>query len=420
MLYNSIQDILTIVQPILEVTSDAICILNLNNEKIFSNKAYELMIRRSKKEVVSDSSKIYKNNNLIGTVVVYHDISEINRLKKELDKVNQRLRKVESKYTFKDIVGKNPKLLHTIKIAKGAALTPATIMIRGESGTGKEIFAHAIHNSSTRRHQKFVKVNCSSIPENLLESELFGYKDGAFTGAMRGGKKGLFQEAHRGTLFLDEVGDVSPRMQVKILRVLQEKEIMPIGSTENIKVDVRIICATNKHLEEMVDEGKFREDLYYRLNVFPIFIPPLRKRLEDIKDISLYLINKYNEIYNRNVNEIEESAVDLLKSQTWRGNVRELENFLSRIMINMDERDVIIKSKHVSDIFQEMNISVDSRKNNLSLHNKKIKLKDILNEVEEKCIKDAIERNNGDKNKAAFELDIPLRTLYYRCKKLNL
>lgn len=163
-------------------------------------------------------------------------------------------------------------------------MTPATIMIRGESGTGKEIMANAIHNTSKRRNEKFVKINCSSIPEELLESELFGYKEGALTGARRGGKKGLFQEADGGTLFLDEIGDISPKMQVKILRTLQEREIMPVGSTEAVPVDVRIISATNKNLEEMVSDGQFREDLYYRLNVFPLFIPPLRQRKNDMKD----------------------------------------------------------------------------------------------------------------------------------------
>ena len=163
-------------------------------------------------------------------------------------------------------------------------MTPATIMIRGESGIGKEIMANAIHNTSKRRNEKFVKINCSSIPEELLESELFGYKEGALTGARRGGKKGLFQEADGGTLFLDEIGDISPKMQVKILRTLQEREIMPVGSTEAVPVDVRIISATNKNLEEMVSDGQFREDLYYRLNVFPLFIPPLRQRKNDMKD----------------------------------------------------------------------------------------------------------------------------------------
>ena len=242
------------------------------------------MRKRGNVEFVSDRKNIGVENYEIGMVTVYHDISEINRLKKELDRVNQKLRKAEVKYTFKDIIGKNPDLLKVIETAKVAAMTPATIMIRGESGTGKEIMANAIHNTSKRRNEKFVKINCSSIPEELLESELFGYKEGALTGARRGGKKGLFQEADGGTLFLDEIGDISPKMQVKILRTLQEREIMPVGSTEAVPVDVRIISATNKNLEEMVSDGQFREDLHYRLNVFPLFIPPLRQRKNDMKD----------------------------------------------------------------------------------------------------------------------------------------
>lgn len=420
MKFNTIEKMIEIIKPVLEATSNAICILDLNDKIIFSNKTYRTMINRSKKEVVTDSSRIFKNNNLIGTIVVYHDISEINRLKKELDMVNKKLRKIQTKYTFKDIIGNNPKLLHTIKIAKGAASTPATIMIRGESGTGKEMFAHAIHNNSARKHEKFIKVNCSSISEELLESELFGYVGGAFTGAKREGKIGLFQEANRGTLFLDEIGDVSLKMQVKLLRALQEKEIMPVGSTESIKVDVRIICATNKPLEEMIEKDLFRDDLYYRLNVFPIFIPPLRERPEDIEDISLFLISQYNDIYNRNIKKIDKSALQLLCSQLWRGNVRELENVLSRTMINMYKEDTIIKKKNIFNILGTKEAFSLYKDINNNTNNKSLKLKDAIEKTEKDFIINAINRNNGDKNKAAYDLDIPVRTLYYKCKKHNI
>lgn len=418
--FNTIEKMIEIIKPVLEATSNAICILDLNDNIIFSNKSYRIMIKRSKKEVVTDSSRIYKDNNLLGTIVVYHDISEINRLKKELDVVNKKLRKIQTKYTFKDIIGTNPRLLHTIKIAKGAASTPATIMIRGESGTGKEMFAHAIHNHSTRKHEKFIKINCSSISEELLESELFGYVGGAFTGARREGKTGLFQVANRGTLFLDEIGDVSLKMQVKLLRVLQEKEIMPVGSTESVKVDVRIICATNKPLEEMIEKDLFRHDLYYRLNVFPIFIPPLRERLEDIEDISLFLISQYNDVYNRNIKMIDKSALQLLRSQAWRGNVRELENVLSRTMINMYKEDIIIKKKNLYNILGTKDIYSLNKDAGTNTSNKSLKLKDALEKTERNVIIDAIKRNNGDKNKAAYDLDIPIRTLYYKCKKHNI
>lgn len=422
MSWNDIEEIITEVKPIFDAASDAICIQNMQGEVVYSNPYYEKMIKRSNTELVEDEQYIYKGTCKTGKIVIYHDISEVNRLKRELDRLNQKLRKVQVKYSFKDIIGKNKELLKVINTAKIAAMTPATIMIRGESGTGKEIFANAIHNNSPRRTEKFIKINCSSLPEELLESELFGYKEGAFTGARRGGKRGLFQEADRGTLFLDEIGDISSKMQVKLLRVLQEKEVMPVGSTETIAVDVRIICATNKPLEEMIAEGSFREDLYYRLNVFPLFIPPLRERKEDIGLIAEYLLNQYNEFYNRKISEIEPSAIDILQQRAWYGNVRELENVLSRALINMDENEVIMTAEDIDAALRGETI----RPLKNAGQEKEVKprlpmnLKEAVELAERQCIEDAISRHNGDKNKAAVDLGIPLRTLYYRCKKLDI
>ncbi len=298
-------------------------------------------------------------------------------------------------------------------------MTPATIMIRGESGTGKEIFANAIHNSSPRRNEKFVKINCASLPEELLESELFGYCEGAFTGARRGGKKVLFQEADKGTLFLDEIGDVSPRMQVKLLRALQEKEVLPVGSLDVVKVDVRIICATNKPLEDMIEEGTFREDLYYRLNVFPLYIPPLRERKEDIRYIIMYLLNQYNEFYNRNITRIEDEAVILLEKQEWRGNVRELENVISRALINMDVEAESI-TKNDIDLALNGENKVKHTKNTDDFENLPQDINEAVQLVEKYCIEKAMKKHQGNKNKVAVELGIPLRTLYYKCKKIGI
>lgn len=414
-LINIIEEI----KPILHAASAAICIMDKDNRKIYENPLYEIMVKRKHAEIVSDVKGIYINGTRIGYVVVYHDISEINRLRRELDRLNQKLRKAETKLTFKDIIGKNPYLQKVINTAKVAAATPATILIRGESGTGKEIFANAIHNASPRRNEKFVKVNCASFPEELIESELFGYKEGAFTGAQRGGKRGLFQEADRGTLFMDEIGDVSPRMQVKLLRTLQEKEIMPIGSIESIPVDVRIICATNKSLERMVENGEFREDLYYRLNVFPLTIPPLRERKEDIEEISMYLINKYNEIYGRNVKQIEAEAIALLKDNQWTGNVRELENVLARVLINQESEEEILMA-------EDVRIALGGEEIKKNEHKKKkeeempLDINMAVEITERSCIQRALHESGGDKNKAAVLLGIPLRTLYYKCKKLNI
>jgi len=217
--------------------------------------------------------------------------------------------KLEAKYTFQDIVGRSDEIRIAVEQAKIAARTPATVLLRGESGTGKELFAHAIHNESDRKYNKFIRVNCAALSESLLESELFGYEEGAFSGAKRGGKKGLFEEADNGSLFLDEIGELSAKMQVKLLRVLQEKEIIRVGGTEPIPVNVRIIAATNRNLEREIAAGKFREDLYYRLNRIPIHIAPLRQRKEDIPPLCAHLIRKINHDYGRSVEGISPSAL---------------------------------------------------------------------------------------------------------------
>lgn len=408
---STIEEIVNAAMPILKATSDALCINDHNGNTIYTNSLYDIMIKRGNTELVADSKNVYIGDEKVANVTIYHDISEINRLRRELDRLNQKLRKVETKITFDDIIGKDKELQKVIATAKVAAMTPATILIRGESGTGKEIFANAIHNASPRRNGRIVKINCSSIPEELLESELFGYKEGAFTGAQRGGKHGLFYEADQGTLFLDEIGDVSPRMQVKLLRTLQEKEIMPVGSTESISVDVRIICATNKPLEELIESGEFREDLYYRLNVFPLFVPPLRERKEDIDDIARYIINKYNDFYDRKVDNVEDEAIQLLKEKDWLGNVRELENVISRALINLEAEETTLTRYDISVALGEK-IKRKSSDKNQPLENLPNDINKAIEETERYCIQRALAETENDKNKAAHILGIPIRTLY--------
>ncbi len=242
------------------------------------------------KEVLVNAAPIVVDGQLWGSVGVLHDLTEISRLSHELKQAKEIIRKLEAKYTFEDIVGKDPLMLAAIDKARNAAATPVTVLLRGESGTGKEIFAHSIHNTSERKYRQFVRVNCSAISESLLESELFGYEEGAFTGAKKGGKKGLFEEANGGTIFLDEIGEIPPSTQAKLLRVLQEKEIVRVGGTKPISIDVRIITATNRDLETEIEQGKFRKDLYYRLNVYPIKLPSLRMRKGDIYDLTIFFI----------------------------------------------------------------------------------------------------------------------------------
>src|ERR1700690_2286448 len=228
----------------------------------------------AKKEVIVNVAPIYVDGRIKGSVGVIHDISEIISLTGELANARKLIRQIRARYTWDDIIGSSLSIDLAKEQARRAAETPATVLLRGESGTGKELFAHAIHNASRRRKGQFVRVNCAAISENLLESELFGYEEGAFTGAVKGGKKGLFEEADNGTIFLDEIGDISMSIQSKLLRVLQKKEIIRVGGTKPLKIDVRVIAATNADLEQKIQSKLFREDLYYRLNVIPIYIPP--------------------------------------------------------------------------------------------------------------------------------------------------
>ena len=301
----------------------------------------------NRKDVVVNVAPIIVDGELKGSVGIIHDMSEIKRLNRELKRARRITGTLEAKYTFDDIIGESEGMRMAIDQARQAARTRATVLLRGESGTGKELFAHAIHNDSDRKYHQFVRVNCAAISESLLESELFGYEEGAFTGARPGGKKGLFEEASGGTIFLDEIGELAPDIEAKLLRVLQEKEVIRVGGTRPIPVDVRVIAATNVHLEKAIQEKRFREDLDYRLNVLPISIPPLRFRKEDLPLLANHLIKKFNQEYGRNVEEIDEEAVQALMDYDWPGNVRELENVLGRAMINMNFSERRMKREHL-------------------------------------------------------------------------
>ncbi len=242
------------------------------------------------------------------------------------------------------VICKNPKLVKAISIARQVALTDSTILLRGESGTGKEMFARIIHENSPRKKGPFIAINCAAIPENLLESELFGYEEGSFTGARRGGKPGKIELAHRGTLFLDEIGDMPPALQAKLLRVLQEKKIERVGGTRPVPIDVRIIAATHRNLEEMIATGQFREDLFYRLSVIPIYIPPLRERPEDIELLLYYYVKKYCILLNKEFKTFTYDALQLLKTYPWPGNIRELENTVEYIVTVDDKEEIGVES----------------------------------------------------------------------------
>ena len=373
------------------------------------------------KEVLVNAAPIIVDGELKGSVGVLHDITEISRLSAELRQVKEIVRKLEAKYTFEDIVGHDTQLMLAIEKAKRAAETPVTVLLRGESGTGKEIFAHAIHNSSERKYRQFIRVNCSALNESLLESELFGYDEGAFTGAKKGGKKGIFEEANGGTIFLDEIGELAASTQAKLLRVLQEKEFVRVGGTKSIIVDVRVITATNADLEGAIKTGHFRGDLYYRLNAYPIKIPPLRSRKNDIYELSQFFIKKLNQQYGRNIQSISPEAVARMKKFNWPGNVRELENVIGRAIINMKNNEVAILEKHLpkfeknSDYIDGNEISEESLGFNLDM-----KLEDVTAISEKGFIQDVLSDCGGNKTETAKRLGISIRSLYYKMEKYEI
>jgi len=384
-------------------------------------KGVRMKVEPNKKDVIVDAAPIIVDGELKGSVAVAHDVSEIKKLTEELDQAKQIIRQISAKYSFKDIVGSSDNMKNVINQAEKASKTPITVLLRGESGTGKELFAHAIHNNSERSNQKFIRVNCSALADNILESELFGYTEGAFTGAKKGGKKGLFEEADQGTIFLDEIGKISMKLQSKLLRVIQEKEILRVGGTRPIDINVRIIVATNINLEEAIQEGNFREDLYYRLNVFPIFIPPLRDRKEDIPALVEHIIKKFNQEYGRSVKGCSENVYKYLNDYDWPGNVRELENIIGRAIINLGLSEDIIRIEHIPDIIAGETIGEKTpKKPDLDYSLKENSLKDIINITEKEVIKKALKETNGNRKEAAEILDIAVRSLYYKINKYNL
>ncbi|MCT4605713.1 MAG: sigma-54-dependent Fis family transcriptional regulator [Marinisporobacter sp.] len=384
-------------------------------------KNARLKVGPARKEVLADAAPMIVDGELRGSVAVLHDLTEIKRLTYELDQAKKIIRKLEAKYTFEDIVGEDEQLLAAINRAKKVAITPATVLLRGESGTGKELFAHAIHNESNRKYRQFVRVNCAAISESILESELFGYEEGAFTGARKGGRKGLFEQANGGTIFLDEIGEISLSTQAKLLRVLQEREIVRVGSSTPININVRVIAATNLDLERAIKRGSFREDLYYRLNVIPIIIPPLRHHKKDIPLLVKHFIKKYNQEYGRFVKDFSENALKKLMDLEWKGNIRELENFIGRAMINMKFNEMIIKPRHLPLLDEKIKKETNKPMEWIEKNDEEKKtLEEIVNISEEAYIRKVLYENEYNKTKTAQELGISIRTLYYKLEKYHI
>ncbi|MCD7033223.1 sigma 54-interacting transcriptional regulator [Metabacillus sp. GX 13764] len=381
-------------------------------------RGVRMKVGPAKKDVLVNVAPMIVDGVLKGSVGVIHDVSEIQTLTNELNRARQIIRTLEAKYSFEDIIGSSEEMQVAVEQAKLGAKTPATVLLRGESGTGKELFAHAIHNGSDRKFNKFIRVNCAAISEHLLESELFGYEEGAFTGARRGGKRGYFEEANNGSIFLDEIGELSLSMQAKLLRVLQEKEIVRVGGTKAIHINVRVIAATNVNIERAMAEGKFREDLYYRLNRYPISIPPLRQRKEDIPALSLHLIRKINQDYGKNIEGLSEEAAKHLMQHSWPGNVRELENVLGRAMIFIPANQMMIEPKHLP--YAEGQVQSSKPGHGYSEESKDETLSEGLERLEEEMIKRALKKFQFNRTKTAKALGVSLRNLYYKMEKYGI
>lgn len=374
-------------------------IVELEEKGLFSPSVTRLVMEKKKKvsivqetssgnKILSVGNPVFNEKNELDRIIIAsRDITEATRLKTELmemKKISEQYKKELDDFKNEDrfvkkLVYRSDKMYKLINQARKISDFSSTVLINGESGVGKEVIAQAIHQLGKRSSKKFLKLNCGAIPENLLESELFGYSSGSFTGADKNGKEGYFKQADEGILFLDEIGEMPLQLQVKLLRVLQEQEVIPIGSTTPIKINVQIIAATNKRLEKMVEEGTFREDLYYRLNVIPLYVPPLRERTEDIAVLAFHFLQQLNEKYDKNFH-LTPDAVNVLEFYSWPGNVRELQNIIERLVVSADDQS--IDAEFVS---QFLSLGYDFQKSKPVI-TRVVPLQEALDQVEEQLI----------------------------------
>ncbi len=369
----------------------------MSSRKPVINKLVCMTNKRGQRIPISVSTALLKDNkgNITGGVETFRDLNMVEKLRKEFTVI----------FSFENIISQDHKMLELFKILPTIAQSESSVLIEGESGTGKELVAQALHNLSPRKAEPFVSINCGALPDTLLESELFGYKAGAFTDAKKD-KKGRFAIADKGALLLDEIADISPAMQVKLLRVLQEKNYEPLGSTQSEKSDVRIITTTNKQLEELVSRGTFRQDLYYRINVVKIVLPPLRDRKGDIPLLIDHFIDQFNKLRNKNISGMAQPALALLMKHNFPGNIRELENIIEHAFILSPGG--VIKAEHLPEYLQEKRVIPA------------VEIASTMNEMESLFIIAALKKNNWSRKKTARELGINASTLYRKIKKLGL
>ncbi|MTI48460.1 MAG: PAS domain S-box protein [Firmicutes bacterium] len=402
-------------------------------QEVIENTRMHIVAKTGKKELcevqriqghdmIASRTPIIKNGKVIGAVgtVLFKDVKELKSLARRLRLLESKFdlykgdikRLQEARYSFDSIITQNKRMIHLKEIARRASESNSTILIQGESGTGKELFAHAIHKSSYRKYGAFIRINCAAIPKELLESELFGYDEGAFTGARREGKLGKFELANGGTILLDEIGAMPLDMQAKLLRVIEEREFERIGGTRRVELDIRIISSTNEDLEESVKRGKFRKDLFYRLNVIRLEIPALRERVDDIPILTEHILKELIEKHDMEENTVAEETIDKLKQHDWPGNVRELRNVIERALHMSTGK--IIYPEHLSEYLLP-SAPLSHREDN-----EDISLKKIVEKAEIKAIKEALRRSNGNRTLAAKKLKIHRTALYKKIEGYGL
>lgn len=459
--WNNIHDRLLIYEKILDISDDGFLIVDINGIIIEINKAYLDFLHLQEKDVIGrritdiipnsklpdiaksgkadintfhklvsgqtpskdkyvivTRSPVYNEDKIIAAVgqvkFTSNTLDLATKLKAMDDEVQYYKKELEryvgSKYSFQSMIGGSSPFTESIRIAKRAAKSDMSVLLTGETGTGKEVFANAIHYASGRKNKPIIRINCAAIPAELMESELFGYAEGSFTGAVKGGRKGKFELANGGTVFLDEIGDMPLTMQAKLLRVLQEKELEKVGSSETIPIDVRILSATNQNLEDMVRNGTFREDLYYRLNVIRIDIPPLRERIDDLGLFVESFLSDLNDKYETEV-KISEDALKMLKQYKWPGNIRELKNVIDRSYSLVDS-DIITVNELPKSILVKNKIPVLMKAGKT--------LPDLVDAFEKEILVSYLEKNNFNCVKTAEELGIHRATLYNKLEKLNI
>jgi transcriptional regulator with PAS, ATPase and Fis domain len=379
------------------------------------------------RKVIVNNYPIKLGEKTIGAVgkMIFHNLEAFVTLQRKIGELESTIRRYEleirkiyrARYTFDDAIGNSTKLRHAKDAAKRLAASASPILLMGESGAGKEIFAHAIHQASPRKDRAFVRVNCASIPNELFESELFGYKAGAFTGALKSGKQGKFELAHRGTIFLDEIGEMPLALQAKLLRVLQEKEIEPLGSEGPRMIDFRVIAATNRDLEERVRDGYFRRDLFYRLNVISFQLPSLREMKEDIPTLAEHFMVKLNGQMGSSVLEIDPEVMEIFRGYDWPGNVRELENVMERALALC--QGPTLKPEHLPEnILQGAMASAFKEPKRQELDGGLLQV--AASNVQKEQLLAALQRTGGNRTEAAALLNIHRTTLYFRLRKYGL